>query len=193
MEPLTRADLLSLEEYEAQRPQLRAEMREHKAARRLDLDSHISVYFEDRDTMRYQIQEMMRAERLFKPEELDEELAVYNPLIPDGRNLKATFMIQYDDRAERDRQLTRLAGIERVIWLRVDGLEPVWAYYDEDLERGTEDKTSTVHFLRFELSEPAVAAWREGAEVVLGVDHAERRLQAALPADLQQRLAADFD
>jgi hypothetical protein len=193
MEPLTRADLLSLEEYEAQRPQLRTEMREHKAARRLDLDSHISVYFEDRDTMRYQIQEMMRAERLFKPEELDEELAVYNPLIPDGRNLKATFMIQYDDRAERDRQLTRLAGIESVIWLRVDGLEPVWAYYDEDLERGTEDKTSTVHFLRFELSEPAVAAWREGAEVVLGVDHAERRLQAALPADLQQRLAADFD
>jgi hypothetical protein len=193
MEPLTRADLLSLEDYEAQRPQLRADMREHKAARRLDLDSHISVYFEDRDTMRYQVLEMMRAERLYKPEELDDELAVYNPLIPDGRNLKATFMIQYDDRDERDRRLTELAGVEHRVWLRVAGFDPVWAVADEDLERGTEDKTSTVHFLRFELSEPEVAAWRDGAEVAMGVDHPQRQLERSLPADLHERLAGDFD
>lgn len=193
MEALSRADLLSLEDYEAQRPELRARMRAHKAARRLDLDEHISVYFEDRDTMRYQIQEMMRAERLFKPEELDEELAVYNPLIPDGRNLKATFMIQYDDRAERERQLTDLAGVEHRVWMRVDGFEPVWAYADEDLERGTEDKTSTVHFLRFQLDDGRVAAWRDGAEVAVGVDHAKRALERVLPADLHEGLAADFD
>ena len=143
MEPLTRADLLSLEAYEAQRPQLRADMREHKAARRLDLDDHISVYFEDRDTMRYQVLEMIRAERLFKPEELDDELAVYNPLIPDGRNLKATFMIQYDDRDVRDRRLRALAGVEDHVWIRVTGHEPLYAFADEDLDRSTADKTST--------------------------------------------------
>ena len=194
MEPLTREDLLSLEDYEAQRGAIQERMRTHKALRRLDLDPHVSLFFEDRNTMWYQVQEMARAERLFRPEELDEELGVYNPLIPDGTNLKATLMIQYDDRAERDERLRELVGIEDHVWIAVAGHDPVYPFADEDLERSTPDKTSTVHFLRFELPEPARADWKAGERAVrMGIDHPGLQRAIELPADLHGSLAADFD
>jgi len=193
MQALTQDDLLPLEQYDQQRKEIQSRIKAHKEKRRLDLDAHISVFFEDRDTMWYQVQEMARAERLFKPEELAEELAVYNPLIPDGRNLKATFMIQYDDREVRLEKLAELVGIENLIWIQVNGYDKVYAISDEDLERSTPDKTSTVHFMRFELDEEMVRAWKDDALVRIGCDHESRPLEEELPADLHEELAGDFD
>jgi len=193
MKPITRDDLLSLEAYEQQRGAIQERIKAHKAERRLDLDEHISMFFEDRDTMWYQVQEMARAERLYKPEELEEELAVYNPLIPDGSNLKGTLMIQYDDREVRLAKLAEMAGIEHQFWIQVDGYDKVYPYADEDLDRSTEDKTSTVHFMRFELDDAMIRAWKEGALVRMGCDHPNRPLDEELPADLYEALAEDFD
>ncbi|MFB6259509.1 MAG: DUF3501 family protein [Thiohalorhabdaceae bacterium] len=193
MQAITRDDLLSLEEYEKQREAIQERIKAHKAKRRLDLDDHISMFFEDRDTMWYQVQEMARAERLYKPEELEEELAVYNPLIPDGSNLKGTLMIQYDDREVRLQKLSEMVGIENQFWIQVDGYDKVYPYADEDLDRSTEDKTSTVHFMRFELDDAMIRAWKEGALVRMGCDHPNRPLEEELPADLHEALAEDFD
>jgi len=193
MQAITKDDLLPLEQYEQQRKEIQQRIKAHKAGRRLDLDDHISMFFEDRDTMWYQVQEMARAERLFKPEELDDELAVYNPLIPDGRNLKGTLMIQYDDREERQARLAEMVGIEDRVWIQVDGHDKVYAIADEDLDRSTTDKTSTVHFMRFELGDERVRAWKDGAQVRMGSDHDQRPLDVELPADLHDELAGDFD
>jgi hypothetical protein len=193
MQAITQDDLLPLEEYEKQRKTIQERIKAHKATRRLDLDAHISMFFEDRDTMWYQVQEMARAERLFKPEELADELAVYNPLIPDGRNLKGTLMIQYDDREERLAKLAEMVGIEDQIWIQVDGLDKVYAIADEDLDRSTADKTSSVHFMRFEFSDEMVQAWRDGALVRMGCDHDNRPMDEELPADLHEELLGDFD
>src|SRR5690606_29919937 len=146
-----REDLFSLEEYAAQRQALRSKVMAHKQQRRVPIGPNATRYFEDRLTMQYQVQEMLRAERIFEAEGIEEELAVYNPLIPDGTNWKATFMIEYTDVEERKAALARMVGIEDRVWVRVDGFDPVWAIADEDLERETQDKTSSVHFLRFEL------------------------------------------
>jgi len=193
MQALTQDDLLPLEQYDNQRQEIQSRIKAHKAKRRLDLDAHIAMFFEDRDTMWYQVQEMARAERLFKPEELADELAVYNPLIPDGRNLKGTLMIQYDDRAERLQRLTELVGIEDQFWIQVNGYDKVYAIADEDLDRSTQDKTSTVHFMRFEFSDDMVQAWRDGALVRMGCDHANRPMEEELPAELHEELLGDFD
>ncbi|HKJ87764.1 MAG TPA: DUF3501 family protein [Gammaproteobacteria bacterium] len=193
MQALTQQDLLSLEEYERQRKEVQGRIQEHKAGRRLNLDAHITLFFEDRETMWYQVQEMARAERLFKPEELQDELDVYNPLIPDGSNLKATMMIQYDDRAERQERLAELVGIEHQVWLRVDGHDKAYAHADEDLDRSTEDKTSTVHFMRFELTPEMVRDWKGGSPVHAGIDHDKRRIEVTIPGELHGKLAADFD
>ena len=193
MQAITHQDLLSLEDYERQRADIKERIRGHKEGRRLDLDENISVFFEDRETMWYQVQEMARAERLYKDEEIQDELDVYNPLIPDGTNLKATFMIQYDDREVRQRKLAELVGIEHRIWIRVDGHDKVFAVADEDLDRSTADKTSTVHFMRFEFDEGMRADWKGGAAVHMGCDHENRPLDVELPGDLRERLAGDFD
>ncbi|ROR29729.1 DUF3501 family protein [Inmirania thermothiophila] len=194
MEKLTRDDLLPLERYAEARPRLRAEVMAHKRRRRVPVGPHVTLHFEDRLTMRYQVQEMLRAERIFEPAEIEAELAVYNPLIPDGHNWKATLMIEFDDPAVRRRELARLVGIEDRVWVRVAGFPPVYAVADEDLQRDTGEKTSAVHFLRFELTPEMVRAVRAGADVALGIDHpAYRHAVESLPEPVRASLAEDLD
>ena len=171
MDKLTRDDLYSLEQYAENRPAIRAQVMEHKKNRNIHIGPVATIYFEDRQTIQYQIQEMLRVERIFEVSGIEEELEAYNPLIPDGSNWKATFMIEEPDVEKRHDLLTRLLGIEDRIWVRVDGNEQVFAITDEDLDRDTEEKTSAVHFLRFELSEKMVADLRQGASLGVGIDH----------------------
>lgn len=163
MKKLTRDDLLSLEQYALDRPAFRARVMAHKKNRLVRLGPHCSLQFEDRLTIQYQIQEMLRAERIFERAGIEEELSVYNPLIPDGGNLKATMMLEYEDLGERQRALAGLVGIEHCVWLRVAGDGQVVAVADEDLDRSTAEKTSAVHFLRFECTDEMRAALRRGA------------------------------
>ena len=193
MNKLTVDDLLPLERYHKERPHLRAEVLEHKRHRQAPLGPHLTLYFEDRLTMRYQIQEMLRAERIFESEAIAEELDAYNPLIPDGTNLKATMMLEYPDAAERRTALERLKGIENSVYLEVGTLGRVFAYADEDLERSDETKTSAVHFLRFELDSGMRAALKGGAALKLGVDHPLYRHELEGSAELRHSLIADFD
>ncbi|MGA7979634.1 MAG: DUF3501 family protein, partial [Chromatiaceae bacterium] len=151
MQHLTRDDLHSLEKYAELRSEFRNRVMAHKKTRQVALGPHITLYFEDRLTMQYQVQEMLRAERIFEAAGIQEELDAYNPLIPDGSNWKATFMVEYEDADERREALSRLIGIEDRVWVRVAGFDKVGAIADEDLEREDETKTSSVHFLRFEL------------------------------------------
>jgi len=185
-------DLLSLERYARERREFRARVLEHKRLRRVPVGPDAVLYFEDRLTIQYQVQEMLRIERIFEPEAIAEELAAYNPLIPDGGNLKATLMIEYTDAQERRRRLVELAGLEHRVWLQVAGHPPVWAIADEDLERGDQDKTSAVHFLRFELAEGARADFKSGAEVELGIAHAAYEHRTRLPREVREVLAQDL-
>ena len=171
MAHLNREDLLSLEEYAEQRADFRARVIEHKKNRQQALNPHMTLYFEDKFTMQYQVQEMLRIEKIFDRAGIEEELAVYNPLIPDGSNWKATFMIEYSDIDERKKALARLIGVEDKVWVQVKGFDKVYAIADEDLERDTEEKTSSVHFLRFELSPEMVKAAKGGADIAMGIDH----------------------
>jgi len=194
MQKLTHADLMSLEQYAKQRKEFRATVMEHKKHRQVRLGEHATLYFEDRLTMQYQIQEMLRIEKIFEEEGILEELNAYNPLIPDGNNLKATFMIEYDDPQERKEALAGLVGIEDKVWLRVEGFDKVFAIADEDLERETEEKTSSVHFMRFEFTPKMVAAAKTGAQMAAGIDHAAYRIEMdALPKDTRAALVADFN
>jgi hypothetical protein len=170
MQKLSPADLLSLEQYARERAAFRARMIEHRSRRRLTLGAHCTWSFEDRDTIRYQVQEMLRAERTFEPAGIAEELAAYNPLIPDGTNLKATLLIEYPDPAEREQRLQQLVGIEHRCWMQVAGLPRVTAVADEDLERSTDSKTAAVHFLRFEFTAAMRAALQGGASMAAGID-----------------------
>ncbi len=169
--PLNPDDLYSLEEYSLLRDDYRARVMAHKKNRRVELGANASLYFEDRLTMQYQVQEVLRIEKIFEQEEIRQELEAYNPLIPDGRNWKATFMIEYPDETERRAALSQLIGIEDTVWVRVAGYEPVRPIADEDLERETDEKTSSVHFLRFELSDAMVDALKSGAALSMGIDH----------------------
>jgi len=171
MTALTRADLWSLEEYAEKRAAFRLEIMAHKKNRQVPLGEHARLYFEDELTIRYQIQEMLRIEKVFEPDGINEELEAYNPLIPDGHNWKATFMIEYDEPQERARQLSRMIGIEDKVWLQVQSCDRVYPIADEDLERDNENKTSSVHFLRFELTPSMIAAVHSGATICAGVDH----------------------
>jgi len=171
MDKLSRDDLFTLEKYAAMRKEFRARVMQHKKARRLPIGPNATLYFEDRLTIHYQIQEMLRAEKIFEPEGIQEELDAYNPLVPDGRNWKATFMIEFEDARERRRQLAKLVGIEDCVWMKVDDNDPIIPVYDEDLERSTEDKTSSVHFMRFELSDADLKALRNGAPIAAGINH----------------------
>ncbi len=194
MQKLTRDDLYSLEQYAELRDEFRRKVMAHKKSRRVPLGPIATLYFEDRLTIQYQIQEMLRIERIFEAEGIQEELDTYNPLIPDGSNWKATFMIEVPDEEERRRTLARLIGIEDKLWVRVEGFEPVFAIADEDLERETEEKTSSVHFMRFELTPEMVEAVRKGAAIAAGVGHEHYSYQLdPLPENVRASLAADLD
>jgi glycerol-3-phosphate dehydrogenase subunit C len=192
--PLTPSDLLTLEAYAKARPEFRRRVMAHKGPRRIQLAEHLTLAFEDRLTMQYQVQEMLRAERMFEEAGILEELASYNPLIPDGRNWKATMMLEYPDADERRVRLHALIGIEDRVWVRIAGHAPVYALADEDMSRENEEKTSSVHFLRFELAPAMIAALKAGAELAIGVDHPsyDARIDP-VSADTRAALTADLD
>ena len=194
MRKLSRQDLYSLERYAGMRDEYRARAMAHKRDRRLPLGPNVMLFFEDRLTMQYQVQEILRAEKIFEDDGIEEELAAYNPLIPDGSNWKATLMIEYEDEDERRRRLSQLLGIESRVWMRVGDFDPVYPIADEDLKRQTEDKTSSVHFLRFELTPEEIEALRDGAALTAGVEHERYRCPAQSVQEATRRsLLADLD
>jgi hypothetical protein len=192
MQKLTRDDLYSLEQYAQVRGDFRAKVMAHKKNRQVPIGVHATLYFEDRLTMQYQVQEMLRVERIFEREGIEEELGAYNPLIPDGSNWKATFMIEYGNEDERRDALARLIGVEDKVWVQVGDQARVWAIADEDLERTAADKTSSVHFLRFELSQEMVAAAKAGAAIAMGIDHPEYRHELVTAQGVRDSLTADL-
>jgi len=177
---ITADSLMTLEAYAKARPQFRARVLEHKKPRSVRLGDHVTLLFEDELTIRYQIQEMLRIEKTFEEAGIQDELDAYNPLVPDGSNFKASMLIEYEDVEERRRALSRLRGVEDRVWVQVGGFDRVYAIADEDLERETDEKTSAVHFLRFELAKPAAEALKNGAPLGIGVDHPE--YAAEIPA-----------
>ena len=194
MQKLTRKDLYSLEEYSEMRDDYRKKVMTHKKDRRLELGDNVLLMFEDRLIMQYQVQEMLKAEKIFDAAGIEEELAAYNPLIPDVSNWKATMLIQYPEVAERQKQLARLIGIEKKIWMQVEGFDKIFAIADEDLERDTEEKTSAVHFMRYELDDDMVAAVKSGAAISAGVDHENYQATVSpIASNLRDSLAADLD
>ena len=193
MNKLTRGDLLSLETYAEVRPEFRARVMAHKRNRQLPIGPNATLYFEDALTMHYQVQEMLRAERIFEAAGIQEELDAYNPLIPDGSNWKATFMMEYPDEAERREKLAQLLGIEKHLWVQVSDFARVTPIADEDLERETADKTSSVHFLRIELTPEMVQAVKQGAPVSMGIDHPAYNYTAEpIPQNIRDSLAGDL-
>ena len=194
MKQLRREDLMSLEAYAGARAAFRARVIAHKQARKIHLGEHATVQFEDRLTVQYQIQEMLRIERIFEAPGIEDELSAYNPLIPDGANLKATLMLEYTDVAQRREALAELKGIEDRVWVAVNGGARVFALADEDLERENEDKTSAVHFLRFELSADDCAALKAGAMLAVGCDHRAYSCRVdPVDATTRDALAGDLD
>jgi hypothetical protein len=194
MDKLATSDLMSLEQYARQRPAFRARVLEHKKARSVPVGPHVTWLFEDRLTIQYQIQEMLRVERIFEPEGIEDELNAYNPLIPDGCNWKVTLLIEFPDERERRAQLAKLKGIEARCWVQVDALERVFAIADEDLERENDEKTSSVHFLRFELTPAMAAALKAGGPLALGVDHeAYQHTVSPVPPAVRTALLADLN
>ncbi len=194
MNKLSRDDLYSLEQYAEARPAFRDKVLAHKRDRRLDLGTNAALYFEDRLTMQYQIQEMLRIERIFEAEGINEELDAYNPLIPDGSNWKATFMVEFPEVEERRAMLAQLIGIEDRVYVQVADFDRVYAIADEDLERADETKTSAVHFLRFELPPEQVAALQGGASLIAGIDHDNYRVEISPVADkIRASLVNDLD
>ncbi|MSQ51948.1 MAG: DUF3501 family protein [Betaproteobacteria bacterium] len=189
---LTHKNLFSLEQYARNRPDFRAKVMAHKDRRRVALGDNANLYFEDALTMQYQVQEMLRLERIFEPEKIQEELDAYNPLIPDGSNWKATFMLEYCDEEERKVALGKLIGIDEAVWMRVGGLAKVTPIANEDLERDTAEKTAAVHFMRFELTPEMVAAVKAGATIHAGIDHANYRVTIQVPEAARASLASDL-
>ena len=193
MARLTRESQMSLEAYARARPEIRERLIAHKRQRSVQLGPHLRLMFEDEQTVRYQIQEMLRIEKVFEEDGIQHELDAYNPLIPDGRNLKATMLIEYDDEQVRKRELARLIGIEDRTWVRVQGFDKVYAIADEDLERENDQKTSAVHFLRFELDDAMAAALKDGAALAIGVEHDNYSATVEAASEtLRRSLAADL-
>jgi hypothetical protein len=192
MSHLTTDDLMTLEEYARVRPDFRQKVLAHKKHRQVHLGPNATLYFESRLTMQYQIQEMLRVERIFEPEGIADELGAYNPLIPDGTNWKATFMLEYPEVDERRRELAKLVGVEDRVWVRVEGHEPVYAIADEDMERETEEKTSSVHFMRFELDGAMIDALKGGAGLAVGCDHPALTETARVSAEVRASLVGDL-
>ena len=193
MQKLTRHDLWTLEDYAQKRDAFRRQVMEHKRVRSLQVGPHVRLLFEDRLTMQYQIQEMLRAERIFEARGIQDELDTYNTLIPDAGNLTATMMIEFENVAERQRALARLVGIEGRVWLQVVGFDRLHAVADEDMDRSTADKTSSVHFLRFQLSAPMIAALKAGTDLGAGIEHPNyTHALDSLPAPLRASLISDL-
>ncbi|MFU8765936.1 MAG: DUF3501 family protein [Haliea sp.] len=194
MTQLSRADLWSLEEYAEERPRFRARVIEHKKSRQLALGEHARLYFEDALTIKYQIQEMLRIEKVFEAAGIAEELEAYNPLIPDGHNWKATFMLEYGDPTERAERLAQMIGIEDKVWLQVGNCEKVYPIADEDLERSNESKTSSVHFMRFELTPDMITAAKNGEPIYAGIEHPAYPIEKfAIDAAIRDSLTADLE
>jgi hypothetical protein len=194
MEKLTRESLYSLEQYSDVRDRFREDVMAHKRNRRLALGTNATLYFEDRVTMQYQVQEMLRIERIFEADGIQEELDAYNPLIPDGSNWKATFMVEFPDISERKAMLKQLVGIEDKVWLQAGDLDRITPIADEDLERDDDEKTSAVHFLRFELTRDQVRALKDGAPLAAGIDHENYQVEIRPVADnIRQSLVEDLD
>lgn len=192
MNPITRENLMTLEAYAKARPEFRAKAMAHKRLRTVHIGEHVTLLFEDEMTVRYQIQEMLRIEKAFEESSIQDELDAYNPLVPDGRNLKATMMIEYGDEHERRVALTKLKGIEDKTWIQVEGSPKVYAIADEDLERENDTKTSAVHFLRFELSEEMAAALKYGVSLTMGIDHAQYTSMTTVSNETRAALVADL-
>ena len=191
MNKLTRKDLMSLEQYSEKRASVRAEVIAHKQNRHIALGEHVRLLFEDRLTIQYQIQEMLRVERIFEAAGIQDELDSYNPLIPDGDNLKATLLIEYEDVDDRKLALEKLRGIEDVIYAKIDA-EKIYAVADEDIERENETKTSSVHFLRFQFEKNQIARLRGGAVLLFGIDHPHYAIDIALTPAQRAALLADL-
>jgi hypothetical protein len=192
MPAISPESLLSLEAYARERAAYRSRVIAHKKLRTLHVGDHLTLIFEDEQTIRYQVQEMLRIERIFEAEGIRGELEAYNPLIPDGGNLKATMMLEYPDAEDRRRKLAGLKGVEDRTWVQVDGHARVNAIADEDLERENEEKTSSVHFLRFELDAAMRAALKGGAGLTVGVDHPNYRASTAVGPEMRRSLAGDL-
>ena len=200
MQKLDRSKLWSLEQYATERPAFRAAVIAHKKRRQLPLNDHATLYFEDFTTMKYQVQEMLRVERIFEPDQIEEEIEAYNPLIPDGANWKATFMIEYPDVEERRRALQALGGIEHrigascpFVWTRIGDRPRKFSIANEDLDRSTGEKTAAVHFMRFELDAESIVALRSGATLTFGIDHDLMRCEVNVAGEMRAALQADLD
>ncbi len=192
MQKLTREDLMSLEQYAVHRPEFRKAVMQHKKPRIVQIGPHVTLHFEDRLIVQYQIQEMLRVERIFEPHGIQEELDAYNPLIPDGKNWKATMMVEFPDPEVRRVELAKLIGIEDRTWVRVGAHEKVYAVADEDLDRENDTKTSSVHFLRFELTDEMVRDARAGAAIHVGIDHENYRAKVELQPASRESLVHDL-
>jgi len=193
MKHLTRQDLMNLETYAEQRADFRNRVISHKKNRRVDVGPNLSLYFEDRLTIQYQVQEMLRIERIFEAAAIQEELETYNALIPDGKNWKATAMLEFEDVDVRRRRLAELVGIEHRLWMQVEGEEKVFAVANEDLDRSTDEKTSAVHFIRFELSNSMITSLRNGAALSFGSDHEGYKQQITVSEKTRKSLLQDLD
>lgn len=189
---ITRKDLMSLEQYSEKRPAFRQEVLEHKKNRQVALGPNTTLYFEDRLTLLYQIQEMLRIEKVFEADGINDELEVYNPMIPSGRNFKATFMIEYTDADMRAAQLEKMVGIEDLVWMKIEGFEKVWSIADEDLERSNATKTSAVHFMRFEVNDEMAASIKAGADWLIGVQHPVYTYEYQVKGDTRDCLLNDL-
>jgi hypothetical protein len=192
MTHLNASDLMSLEQYARERASFRAKVLAHKKNRQVALGPNATLYFEDGLTIQYQVQEMLRIERIFEAEGIEDELSAYNPLIPDGSNWKATFMLEYPDVEVRKLELARLVGVEDKVWVQVDGHDKVFAIADEDMERDTEEKTSSVHFMRFELDADMIMALQSGAGLAMGVDHENLKVVVTVPDAVRGSLINDL-
>jgi hypothetical protein len=192
MTPLARGDLLNLETYAIEREAFRARVIAHKRVRTLALDEHVTLLFEDRLTIQYQIQEMLRIERIFESDAIQDELDAYNPLIPGGCDLKATMLIEYSDPAQRQHALARLGGIEHAVYAEIEGIGRAKTHADEDMDRTDADKTSAVHFLRFDFTPAQIAALRAGTALAFGIDDARMALRVEPSAETRAALLADF-
>ena len=193
MKKITRESLMSLEAYAKARKEFRANAIAHKRLRTVHIGEHVTLLFEDEMTIRYQIQEVLRVEKTFEETGIQDELDAYTPLVPNGRNFKATMLIEYVDEAERRVALTKLKGIENATWIQVEGSNKVYAIADEDLQRENETKTSAVHFLRFELSQEMAAALKYGVSLTMGVDHSQYTATMEVNNQTRVALVQDLD
>lgn len=190
---LTRESLWNLESYAERRDEFRAQVLAEKKHRRISLGPHATLLFENFLTMKYQVQEMLRTERIFEAAGIEEEIAAYNPIIPDGTNWKATMLIEYPDEAERRVALARMPGVEDKVWVQVEGCNQIFAIANEDMERSTEEKTAAVHFLRFELDPSSIRALQQGAQIAMGIDHPELDYRiAAITDESRKSLLGDL-